>query len=94
MEKTRAVSSDVAFTPTVKAIQARLGSRKAYARMEDNGGWETEITGAVAAFISDQTSFFLATANAEGQPYIQHRGGQPFQGAFLRDSANSRAVDT
>jgi hypothetical protein len=75
MEKTRAVSSDVAFTPTVKAIQARLGSRKAYARMEDNGGWETEITGAVAAFISDQTSFFLATANAEGQPYIQDRGG-------------------
>lgn len=68
-------SSDVAFTPTVKAIQARKGSRDAYARVEDNGGWRTEIDAHLAAFIGEQTSFFLATANAEGQPYIQHRGG-------------------
>lgn len=81
MASARAVSSDVAFTPTVKRIQTRLGSRKAYARMEDGGGWETELTPDIAAFIAEQRSFFLGTANAEGQPYIQHRGGPP---GFLR----------
>ena len=70
-------SSDVAFTPTVKDIQSRKGSRDAYARVEHNGGWQTEIDAALAAFIGEQSSFFLATANAEGQPYIQHRGGPP-----------------
>lgn len=68
-------SSDIAFTPAVKALQTKNGSRKAYARMEDAGGWETEINDDIAAFIAAQTSFFLATANPDGQPYIQHRGG-------------------
>ena len=72
----RDTPSDVAFTPAVKAVQARLGSRAAYARMEAAGGWETEIDDRLAAFIAQQRSFFLATA-AEGQPYIQHRGGPP-----------------
>ncbi|MEQ1580645.1 MAG: pyridoxamine 5'-phosphate oxidase family protein, partial [Steroidobacteraceae bacterium] len=61
--------SDIAFTPTVKAIQARKGSRGAYARMEEGGGWQTQITPELKAFIEAQTSVFLATANAEGQPY-------------------------
>jgi uncharacterized protein len=68
-------SSDVAFTPSVKAIQARKGSRRSYARVEENGAWQTRITPELADFIRAQTSVFLATANAEGQPYIQHRGG-------------------
>jgi hypothetical protein len=68
-------SSDIAFTGTVKAIQARKGSREAYARMERSGGWSTAITPDLAAFLAAQTSAFLATANAAGQPYIQHRGG-------------------
>ena len=68
-------SSDVAFTPAVKAIQTRKGSRGGYAHMEDGGGFRTEIDPSLAAFIGEQTSFFLATANAGGQPYIQHRGG-------------------
>ncbi len=70
-------SSDVAFTPTVKALQERKGSREAYARMEERGGFQTEITPDLAGFIAAQTSVFLATVNAEGQPYIQHRGGPP-----------------
>lgn len=74
-------SSDVAFTPTVKAVQARKGSRAGYQRMEQRGGWQTRITPDLAAFIAAQTSVFFATANAEGQPYIQHRGGPP---GFLR----------
>jgi predicted pyridoxine 5'-phosphate oxidase superfamily flavin-nucleotide-binding protein len=74
-------SSDVAFTPTVKAVQARKGSRTSYARVEERGGWETRIPPDLAAFIESQISVFLATVNAQGQPYIQHRGGPA---GFLR----------
>jgi predicted pyridoxine 5'-phosphate oxidase superfamily flavin-nucleotide-binding protein len=81
MTQTLPVPSDVAFTPTVKAIQSRLGSRTAYARMEQGGGWQTAITPDLAEFIAAQTSVFLGTANAAGQPYIQHRGGPT---GFLR----------
>ncbi|RTL99136.1 MAG: pyridoxamine 5'-phosphate oxidase [Hyphomicrobiales bacterium] len=76
-----AFTSDVAFTPTVKAIQSRKGSRESYARVEQRGGWRATITPDLAAFVEAQTSVFLATANAEGQPYIQHRGGPS---GFLR----------
>ena len=77
----RTPASDVAFTPAVKAIQARKGSRGTYARMEAGGGWDTAITADLADFIGAQTSIFLGTANAAGQPYIQHRGGPA---GFLR----------
>jgi predicted pyridoxine 5'-phosphate oxidase superfamily flavin-nucleotide-binding protein len=84
--------SDVAFTPAVKAIQARKGSRDNYARMEEGEGWSTTITAALAAFIAEQNSIYLGTASAEGQPYIQHRGGPP---GFLRvvDEATLAFVD-
>lgn len=81
METSRLYSSDVAFTPTVKAVQSRKGSREGYGRMEQRGSWQSRITPELAAFVAAQTSVFLATANAEGQPYIQHRGGPP---GFLR----------
>jgi hypothetical protein len=68
-------SSDIAFTPAVKAIQARKGSRDGYAQVEQNGGWRTEVDDNLAAFLAETNSFYLATANADGQPYIQHRGG-------------------
>jgi predicted pyridoxine 5'-phosphate oxidase superfamily flavin-nucleotide-binding protein len=74
-------SSDVAFTPAVKAIQSRKGSRHAYARMEQRGGWETFVTPELQDFVATQTSVYLATVNSEGQPYIQHRGGPE---GFLR----------
>jgi uncharacterized protein len=74
-------ASDVAFTATVKAIQARKGSRAAYARMESKGSWERSIGPDLKREIEAQLSVFLATANAQGQPYIQHRGGPA---GFLR----------
>ena len=74
-------SSDVAFTPSVKAVQTRKGSRRGYQRMEERGAWQTRITPELAEFIEAQASIFLATVNAEGQPYIQHRGGPA---GFLR----------
>ncbi len=75
MSATRTYTSDVAFTPAVKAIQARKGSRHGYARMEQSGGWQATISDELADFIAAQSSIFLATVNAQGQPYIQHRGG-------------------
>jgi predicted pyridoxine 5'-phosphate oxidase superfamily flavin-nucleotide-binding protein len=75
MSDTRQFSSDVAFTPAVKAVQTLKGSREAYAGVEQHGGWRTEIDEQLAAFLAVQESMFLATASANGQPYIQHRGG-------------------
>jgi predicted pyridoxine 5'-phosphate oxidase superfamily flavin-nucleotide-binding protein len=76
-----ASSSDIAFSPAVKSAQERRGSRAAYARMEQKGGFATAIDASLAGFIAGQRSFYLATASADGQPYIQHRGGPP---GFLR----------
>jgi uncharacterized protein len=75
MSETYTFSSDVAFTLAVKEIQARKGSRNAYARVEQNGGWRTEVDEDLAAFLAEINSLYFATASADGQPYIQHRGG-------------------
>jgi uncharacterized protein len=75
MTEPHSFSSDVAFTPAVKAIQSRKGSREAYADVEENGAWRTEIDDKLATFLAQTNSFYLATATADGQPYIQHRGG-------------------
>lgn len=71
----RAYVSDIAFTDEVKQLQSRNGSRDAYAKMEQGPGWSDRITPQLADFIAQQNSFYLATVNADGQPYIQHRGG-------------------
>jgi predicted pyridoxine 5'-phosphate oxidase superfamily flavin-nucleotide-binding protein len=81
MEQIPDFASDVAFTEAVKAIQARKGSRGAYERMERKGSWQRSISPDLKTEIEAQTSVFLATANAQGQPYIQHRGGPA---GFLR----------
>jgi uncharacterized protein len=75
MSDVHTYSTDVAFTPAVKAIQTRKGSRDGYAHLEQSGGWRTEIDENLAAFLAETNSFYLSTANADGQPYIQHRGG-------------------
>src|SRR5437868_5946109 len=73
----RTFPSDVAFTPAVKAVQQARGSRQSYARMEKGRGWWTTVTPDLAEFLADLDMFYLGTANAEGQPYIQYRGGPP-----------------
>ena len=77
----RETISDIAFTPSVKAEQERLGSRSSYARMEQRGGWHDRVTAELSQFLAQRDSFYLGTANSEGQPYIQHRGGPA---GFLR----------
>ena len=78
---TAAPASDVAFTPSVKAVQERHGSRRMFERLEALGGWSSTITPDLAAFIASVRSFYFATASKDGQPYVQHRGGPP---GFLR----------
>jgi predicted pyridoxine 5'-phosphate oxidase superfamily flavin-nucleotide-binding protein len=70
-------ASDIAFTPAVKAIQEEKGSRAAYAKVERSRGWQTTVTPELQAFLSAMDMFYLGTANAKGQPYIQYRGGTP-----------------
>jgi len=74
MSDTHTYASDVAFSPAVKQIQSRKGSREHYAHQEQRG-WRTEIDENLATFLGETNSFYLATASADGQPYIQHRGG-------------------
>ena len=64
---------DVMFSPVVKAEQARLGSRASF----EDRDWQTEITDDLRQFLAAIDTFFLATASADGRPYIQHRGGPP-----------------
>jgi predicted pyridoxine 5'-phosphate oxidase superfamily flavin-nucleotide-binding protein len=74
-------SSDVAFSAAVKQVQTARGSRAGYARMEREGGFETEVNDDLRGFLAEIDTAFLATASADGQPYIQHRGGPK---GFLR----------
>lgn len=71
----REYTSDIAFTDTVKKIQKEKESRSIYANMEQRGSWESTVNEFLASFIAQRDSFYMATVNAEGQPYIQHRGG-------------------
>lgn len=70
-------ASDIAFSESVKAQQQQRGSRRMFERMEAMDGWPDVISPDLARFIADIGSFYLATASAAGQPYIQHRGGEP-----------------
>jgi predicted pyridoxine 5'-phosphate oxidase superfamily flavin-nucleotide-binding protein len=63
--------SDIAFSPSVKAVQEARGSREFYEARD----WGDALTPDVIGFIGERTSFYLGTASADGQPYIQHRGG-------------------
>jgi predicted pyridoxine 5'-phosphate oxidase superfamily flavin-nucleotide-binding protein len=66
-------SEDVLFSDAVKAEQARLGSRASFEDRE----WKNEITDDLRQFLAIVDTFFLATASADGRPYVQHRGGPP-----------------
>jgi len=67
-------NSNLVFTPTVQKAQEQRGSAKHYADRTAEG-FPDKVTPELAAFIAEQDTAFLATANAQGAPYIQHRGG-------------------
>ncbi|HEX4098505.1 MAG TPA: pyridoxamine 5'-phosphate oxidase family protein [Caulobacteraceae bacterium] len=70
-------ASDVAFSPAVKAVQLRKGSRQMLADADASaeGAWPTRIREDLAEFIASMTSVYFATASSDGQPHVQHRGG-------------------
>jgi predicted pyridoxine 5'-phosphate oxidase superfamily flavin-nucleotide-binding protein len=63
------------FTPVVKSLQEKYGSRRQYARMEAGGGSADRLGPQESAFIAERDSFYMATVGATGWPYVQHRGG-------------------
>jgi predicted pyridoxine 5'-phosphate oxidase superfamily flavin-nucleotide-binding protein len=69
------------FSAAVRAEQARRGSREAYACRASSGRFVRELSADAIDFISSRNSAYLATASADGQPYVQHRGGPA---GFLR----------
>jgi predicted pyridoxine 5'-phosphate oxidase superfamily flavin-nucleotide-binding protein len=71
----KTLPSDVAFSASVKAVQEAKGSREGYAKMERGRGWRTAVTQELAEFLAGLDMFYLGTASAAGQPYIQYRGG-------------------
>jgi len=64
------------FTPLVKKLQERYGSRRQYDRMENFGAAQDRLTDFEVEFIGQRDSFYWATIGATGWPYVQHRGGQ------------------
>lgn len=71
-------NGEIVFSSSTRATQERLGSRRTYARVEEQrGGWPDGVTPDLAEFLAERDSFYVATATADGRPYIQHRGGSP-----------------
>ena len=67
-------NSDLVFPPAVRRAQAERGTAQAYAKKIEHG-FPNAVTPELASFIAEQDTAFLATASAEGAPYVQHRGG-------------------
>ena len=69
--------SDIAFSETVKKEQEARDSRLKVQQGEDRGQWRNEIDDELRDFVGQRDSLYFATSGADGQPYIQHRGGPP-----------------
>src|SRR4051812_28711577 len=65
------------FTPVIKALQERYGSRRQYAKLEEGATSPDRFGADELVFISARDSFYMASVGATGWPYIQHRGGPP-----------------
>lgn len=67
--------SDIAFSDSVKKKQEDMGSRSIYQKMAERRDWQQKIDEQLKLFISERDSFYMASVNAQGHPYVQHRGG-------------------
>jgi uncharacterized protein len=63
------------FTPAIKALQERHGSRRQYAKLENSAASQDRLGQDEAEFLASRDSFYMATVGATGWPYVQHRGG-------------------
>lgn len=66
----------IAFTPAVKAMQEKMGSRENYERFVAKGADNNSINPDLEEFISSMEGFYLGTMISNGYPYIQFRGGK------------------
>ena len=73
--------AEIMFTDSVKSAQTQYGSRQRLERFTSNAGPNDELTEREAAFIGERDTFYMATVNEDGWPYVQHRGGPA---GFLR----------
>lgn len=73
--------AEIMFTDSVKSAQAQYGSRERMERFAGISGPNDELTDREAAYIAQRDTFYMATVNEDGWPYVQHRGGPP---GFLR----------
>jgi uncharacterized protein len=63
------------FTPVIKSLQERYGSRRQYAKRESSGFSQNGLGPPEIDFLAECDSFYMASVGATGWPYIQHRGG-------------------
>ncbi len=90
------------FTPLIKALQEKYGSRRQYARLETGVGTPDRLGPDEVAFIAERDSFYMATVGASGWPYVQYRGGsegflKPIDGqtlAFADFRGNRQYIST
>jgi len=73
--------AEIMFTDGVKAAQEQYGSRARLERFTSMAGPNDELSEREARFIAERDTFYMATVNEDGWPYVQHRGGPP---GFLR----------
>jgi len=73
--------AEIMFTDDVKMAQEHIGSRAQYERFTQGAGPNDALSEQEATFIEQRESFYMATVNADGWPYVQHRGGPA---GFLR----------
>src|SRR5580704_14314392 len=63
------------FTPVVKALQERYGSRRSYAKREESRFSQDALGPDEEGFLTECDSFYIASIGETGWPYLQHRGG-------------------
>ena len=67
--------AEIAFTPEIRSIQAKMGSRSGYAAMDTGEDYNHLLGAREADFIGARDSFYMASVSETGWPYVQHRGG-------------------
>jgi len=63
------------FTPVVKSLQEKYGSREQYQRLEKSRSSPARLGPDETAYIGERDTFYMATLGSSGWPYVQHRGG-------------------
>lgn len=80
---------EIALTEAVRELQVENGSAELYAAARIGSSDRDNFSANEIDFINQCDSFYLASINANGWPYIQHRGGPA---GFLKVSGPTTLV--